>query len=63
MAVAQWAAIATSVTGDAFYDSPLVRWRVADSRILTGLAQLPRASRMPAVVSPEKVLEREGFLT
>ena len=52
------------VTGDAFYDSPLVSWRVTDPLVLTGLAQtvhrLP-ANEMPPLVPPDKVLDREGF--
>ncbi len=64
VAVARWGEIAGSVTGSAFYDSPLVSWRVTDPQILTGLAQrVARMSgaRMPAIVAPDKVLDREGF--
>jgi hypothetical protein len=66
VAVAPWSAVASSVTGQAFYDGLLVSWRVTDPRILTGLAhkvaRLPGAAQMPAMVASDKVLDREGFL-
>ncbi|HEX5108127.1 MAG TPA: hypothetical protein VFV95_06760 [Vicinamibacterales bacterium] len=64
VAVVRWSQISPLVTGDAFYDSPLVSWRVTDPLVLTGLAQtvhrLP-ANEMPPLVPPDKVLDREGF--
>jgi hypothetical protein len=63
--VTPWREISQLVTGDAYYDSPLVSWRVTDPRILTGLARrvagLTSASQMPPLLSPDKVLDREGF--
>jgi hypothetical protein len=63
--VAPWRDIAELVTGDAYYDSPLVSWRVTDPHVLTGLARrvagLAGPSDMPDLLSPDKVLDREGF--
>jgi hypothetical protein len=65
VAVAAWAEIAGLVTGDAYYDGPIVSWRVTDPRILTGLARrvasLPGSADMPVLVPPHEVLDREGF--
>ena len=64
VAVVPWSQVSPLVTGDAFYDSPFVSWRVTDPFVLTGLAQtvhrLP-GNDMPALVPPDKVLDREGF--
>ena len=64
VAVVSWSQISPMVTGDAFYDSPLVSWRVTDPLVLTGLAQIVQrlpGDDMPAIVPPDKVLDREGF--
>jgi hypothetical protein len=65
VAVTPWRTIAASITGSAFYDSPLVSWRIVSSPVLIGLAQqvaaLPGAGEMPEIVASQDVLDLEGF--
>jgi hypothetical protein len=65
VAVAPWAVIAGSITGQAFFDNQIANWRITDERVLNGLARtvasLRGTTEMPDVVSAETVLDRECF--
>ena len=65
VAVAPWSVIASSITGQAFFDNQIANWRITDERVLNGLARtvvgLRGTTQMPDVLPADSVLDREYF--
>jgi hypothetical protein len=65
VALAPWSMIAPKITGNAFYDSQPVNWRVTDALVLNGItrvvSKLRGVSDMPDFLPPEAVLDEECF--